>query len=59
MKSNEFLRNIKNKEKLINIIVKFIKSNKSRQLINSPFIVTAGEFLLLLIEKTEWKLTGG
>ena len=40
MKLNEFLRNAKNKEELINIIVKFIKSNKGRQLINSPFNVT-------------------
>ena len=43
MKWNEFLRNAKNKEEFINIIMKFIKSNKDRQLINSPFIVTAGE----------------
>ena len=42
MKWNEFLRNAKNKEELINIIVKFIKSNKGRQLINSPFVVTVG-----------------
>ena len=42
MKWNEFLRNSKNKEELINITVKFIKSNKGWQLINSPFIVTAG-----------------
>ena len=41
MKWNKFLRNAKNKEELININVKFIKSNKLRQLINSPFIVTA------------------
>ena len=40
MKWNEFLRNAKNKEELINIIVKFIKSSKGRQLTNSPFIVT-------------------
>ena len=42
MKWNKFLRNAKNKKELININVKFIKSNKLRQLINSPFIVTAG-----------------
>ena len=35
--------NAKNKEELINIIVKFIKSNKGWQLINSLFIVTAGD----------------
>ena len=43
MKWNEFLRNAKNNEELINIIVKFIKCNKRQQLINSPFIVTAGD----------------
>ena len=42
MKSNKFLRNAKNKEELISIIVKFIKSHKGSQLINSPFIVTVG-----------------
>ena len=42
MKWNEFLRNAKNKDELVNIIVKFIKCNKGRQLINSPFIVAAG-----------------
>ena len=42
MKWNKFLRNAKNKKELININVKFIKSDKLRQLINSPFIVTAG-----------------
>ena len=42
MKWNEFLGNAKNKEELMNIIVKFIKSNKGQQLINSPFIVTVG-----------------
>ena len=43
MKWNEFLINAKNKEELTNIIVKFTKSNKGRQLTNSPFIVTAGD----------------
>ena len=43
MKWNEFLRNAKNKEELTSTIVKFIKSNKGRQLINLPFIVTAGD----------------
>ena len=43
MKWKKFLRNAENKEELINIIVKFIKSNKGWQLINSPFIVTAGD----------------
>ena len=41
MKRNNFLGNAKNNEELINIIVKFIKSNKGRQLINSLFIVTS------------------
>ena len=36
------MRNAKNKEELTKIIVKFIKSNKGRQLNNSPFTVTAG-----------------
>ena len=43
MKWSEFLRNAKNKEELINIIMKLIKPNKGRQLINSPFIVTVGD----------------
>ena len=42
IKWNGFLRNAKNKEELTNIIVNFIKSNQGRQLINSPFIVIAG-----------------
>ena len=40
---NKFFINDKTKEELINIIVKFLKSNKGRQLINSPYIVTAGD----------------
>ena len=43
MKWNEFLRNAENKKELINLIVKFIKSNKSQQLINSIFTVTTGD----------------
>ena len=43
MKWDEFLRNAKNKEEFINIIAKFLKSNKGRQLINSPFIITVGD----------------
>ena len=43
MKWNEFLRNAENKKELINLIVKFIKSNKSQQLINSLFTVTTGD----------------
>ena len=43
MKLNEFLRDAKTNEELLNTIVKFIKSNKGRQLINLPFIVTAGD----------------
>ena len=39
IKWNEFLKNAKTKEELINIIAKFIKSNRARQLIYSPFIV--------------------
>ena len=38
-KWNEFLKNAKTKEELMNIIAKFIKSNRARQLIYSPFIV--------------------
>ena len=36
----QIFRNDKNKKKVINIIVKFIKSNKCPQLINSPCIIT-------------------
>ena len=43
MKRNKFLRNAKNKEELINIIVKFIKSNKGWQLLYSHFIFTVGD----------------
>ena len=43
IKWSEFLRNAKNKEELINIIMKLIKPNKGRQLINSPFTVTVGD----------------
>ena len=43
MKWKEFLRNAENKEELINIIVKFIKSNKGWQLIYSHFIFAAGD----------------
>ena len=39
----QIFRNDKNKKKVINIIVKFIKSNKCPQLINSPCIITAGD----------------
>ena len=42
MKRNKFLRNAKNKEELKNI-VKFIKSNKGRQLIYSHFIFIIGD----------------
>ena len=37
------LSNAKNKEDLINIIVKFIKSNKGLQLINLSFVATVGD----------------
>ena len=37
------LKNAKNKKELINLIVKFIKSNKGQQLINSLFTVTTGD----------------
>ena len=40
---NKFFINDKTKEELINITVKFLKSNKGRELINSPYIVTAGD----------------
>ena len=43
MKWDEFLRNAKNKEEFINIIAKFLKSNKGRQLINSSFIIIVGD----------------
>ena len=43
MKHKKFLRNAKNKGELINIIVKFIKSKKGRQLIYSHFIFTVGD----------------
>ena len=43
MKWNKFLRNAKNKEELINTIVKFIKSSKGWQLIYSRFIFTVGD----------------
>ena len=43
MKWDDILRNAKNKEQLINITAKFIKSNKGGQLTNSPFIVTIGD----------------
>ena len=43
IKWNEFLRNAKNKEELINIIVRFVKSCRGQQLIGPSFIVTAGD----------------
>ena len=39
----QIFRNNKNKKKVINIIVKFMKTKKCPQLINSPCIVTAGD----------------
>ena len=58
MKWKKFLRNAENKEELINIIVKFVKSNKGWQLINSPFIATAGDKIYGFQEgqgKVKWR----